>query len=106
MDIKIINYINKQIKKKTLSCGTTTPREDQVICMFAEYLANHDRHITFDCKLIVMTGSKKYRPVDTKPRPVWGSIYDQRKFEFFDLPPPGSPSSDLFSYYRKDKIRN
>jgi hypothetical protein len=31
-------------------------------------------------KLMRMTGSKKYSPVGKKPSPVWGSIYDQRRF--------------------------
>ena len=31
------------------------------------------------CKLMHMSGSKMYSPVGKKPRPVWGSIHDQRK---------------------------
>jgi len=39
---------------------------------------NKSSHLPFrTCKL---TGSKKYSPVGKKPSPVWGSIYDQRRF--------------------------
>jgi hypothetical protein len=35
------------------------------------------------CKVMRMTGSKKYSPVDTKDQPVWGSIFDQRKSQLY-----------------------
>jgi hypothetical protein len=38
------------------------------------------------CKLMGMTGSKKYSPVGTKAQPVWGLIFDQRKSHLHHLP--------------------
>jgi hypothetical protein len=45
-------------------------------------------------KLMRMTGSKKYSPVGTKPSPMWGSIYDQRKIPLHHFLPLDSRNQE------------